>query len=75
VTVTPEDVWLLIEQGEGQSLEFKGSTVELEQAIRTLAAFANQDGGTVLIGVAPDKRITGVRGPPRAKRSRGGSPA
>lgn len=61
MTVTPEDVGRLVEQGEGQSLEFKRSTAELEQAIRTLAAFANQDGGTVLIGVAPNRRVTGAQ--------------
>jgi ATP-dependent DNA helicase RecG len=61
VPTSADELRLLIQQGEGRSLEFKRSTAELETAIRTLSAFANEDGGTVLIGVAPDGRVVGAQ--------------
>ncbi len=49
-----------IAEGEGISLEFK-STVESAQRIaRTLAAFANTRGGTLLIGVEDDGQLSGI---------------
>ncbi len=48
----------LIEQGEGETLEFK--TAFGNETIETLVAFANQKGGKVLIGVADNGRIVGV---------------
>lgn len=50
----------LIEQGEGVRLEFKRTLSSAWRIARTLAAFANTSGGTLLIGVADDGRMLGV---------------
>lgn len=50
----------LISQGEGQTLEFKRSTAEIDKAIQELVSFANTNGGTILIGVSDEGRIIGV---------------
>lgn len=68
-----EELGLLLKQERGQFLEFisaydynKGSaqkkrTDDLVREIgRFLAGMANADGGTVLIGVEPDKSVTGL---------------
>lgn len=58
--MTPEDLQILIAQGEGQRLEFKRSLAELETGARAVAAMANSDGGHVLFGVRDDGVILGV---------------
>jgi len=58
--MTPEELQILIAQGEGQRLEFKRSLAELETGARALAAMANSDGGHVLFGVRDDGAISGV---------------
>ncbi len=50
----------LIEQGESTRLEFKRTISSAHRIARTLAAFANTSGGTLLIGVADDGKILGV---------------
>lgn len=50
----------LIAQGEGARLEFKRSISAAHRIARTLVAFANTSGGTLLIGVADDGTIAGV---------------
>jgi ATP-dependent DNA helicase RecG len=49
----------LVASGEGSQLEFKPSTGELREALQTLCAFLNGDGGTVIFGVRPDGTIIG----------------
>ena len=46
-------------QGESTTLEFKRSTGELRDAMRTVGAFLNGCGGIVLFGIRPDGRIEG----------------
>ena len=58
--MTIEELQAVIAQGEGQQLEFKRSLAELETAVRTLAAFANTEGGTVLFGVRQSGEIVGM---------------
>lgn len=58
--MTEPDLLSLIAQGEGEMLEFKRSAAELDQAVKTVAAFANTRGGIVLIGVSPDSSIKGI---------------
>ncbi len=48
----------LIAAGESQTLEFKASFDKV--SIETLVAFANAQGGTVLIGVADSGRVQGI---------------
>jgi len=51
----------LIEQGESQQLDFKFEISDSRKIARTLCAFANTDGGILLIGVKDNGRIAGVR--------------
>lgn len=51
----------LVRRGESSSLEFKLKTNHPEKIIRGIVAFANTHGGTMLIGVADDKRIPGLK--------------
>ncbi|WP_020599219.1 AlbA family DNA-binding domain-containing protein [Spirosoma panaciterrae] len=50
----------LIQQGEHSRLEFKRQLSSAAQIARTLAAFANTSGGTLLIGVADTGKLIGV---------------
>lgn len=51
----------LIEQGEHQQLDFKFEVNDSKKIARTLSAFANTDGGRLLIGVKDNGNISGVR--------------
>ena len=51
----------LISQGEGERLEFKKKTTHPTRIARTLASLANTHGGQVLVGVADDGQVVGVR--------------
>lgn len=51
----------LISGGEGQKLDFKYCISDSRKIARTLSAFANTDGGTLLIGVRDNGSIAGVR--------------
>jgi len=50
----------LIKQGEHQTLDFKHSITDSKKIARSLVAFANTDGGTLLIGVKDNGSIVGV---------------
>jgi predicted HTH transcriptional regulator len=50
----------LIREGEHQQLDFKHSINDAKKIARSLAAFANTDGGTLLIGVRDNGTIAGV---------------
>src|SRR5271169_3490784 len=54
------DVNLLIEEGEGFTIEFKRKISSAEKIARALIAFANTKGGTILFGVDDDGSILGV---------------
>jgi predicted HTH transcriptional regulator len=47
--------------GEGVSLDFKKTITSCEKIARTMVSFANNKGGRLLIGVADDGTITGVK--------------
>jgi hypothetical protein len=51
----------LIRQGEGQTLEFKFEIADAKKIARTLVAFANTSGGTILVGVKDNGAIAGMR--------------
>src|SRR5262245_49973263 len=67
-----EEIGLLLKQERGQFLEFisaydyrRGRQKKREEdlareVVRILSGMANADGGTVLIGVEPDKSVTGI---------------
>lgn len=48
-----------VEQGESETQEFKLSTGQRTEAVRTLCAFLNHRGGRVLFGVDPQGCIVG----------------
>lgn len=51
----------LILEGENVSLDFKKTISKAEKIAKTLVAFANNRGGKLLIGVADDGSIKGVK--------------
>ncbi|MDZ7691631.1 MAG: ATP-binding protein [Balneolaceae bacterium] len=56
------DVKNLAQTGEGTYLEFKRTIPSAEKIAREIAAFANTNGGTLLVGVDDDKSLVGVKG-------------
>jgi len=53
----------LVSKGENQSLEFKRKASHPEKITHELIAFANTQGGTLLIGVDDNRSIPGVKYP------------
>lgn len=51
----------LIEEGEHQQLDFKFAVNDSKKIARSLSAFANTDGGKLLIGVKDNGKPAGVR--------------
>ena len=51
----------LIAEGENQKLDFKYCVSDSRKIARTLSAFANTDGGRLLIGVRDNGSIAGIR--------------
>jgi predicted HTH transcriptional regulator len=51
----------LIAAGENQYLDFKYCVSDSRKIARTLSAFANSDGGRILIGVRDNGSIAGIR--------------
>jgi predicted HTH transcriptional regulator len=51
----------LIEEGENQQLDFKYCVSDSRKIARTLSAFANSDGGRILIGVRDNGSIAGIK--------------
>ncbi len=58
----PDDVLLLIKQGEGELVEWKDSRILTNPAklARSMTALANHKGGLILIGVKDDGTIEGM---------------
>ena len=54
-------LYRLIAQGEHQQQDFKYEISDVRKIARTLSAFANTDGGRLLIGVKDNGKIAGVR--------------
>lgn len=57
----PSYIKTLINEGEHQQLDFKFGVNDSKKIARTLAAFANTDGGRLLLGVKDNGAIAGVR--------------
>ena len=51
----------LIFNGESETLDFKQTITSCEKIAKTMVSFANNRGGRLLIGVADDGRIKGVK--------------
>lgn len=54
------DIVEIIKQGENSAIEFKSANVKPESIAKEIIAFANMNGGIILIGVEDDQTITGV---------------
>ena len=52
--MTEIEIQKLIDINETQTTEFKKSTAEKEQICQTICAFANSEGGIILVGIKPD---------------------
>ncbi|SDK70921.1 Putative DNA-binding domain-containing protein [Catalinimonas alkaloidigena] len=50
----------LIRQGENSQLDFKKTITHREKIAKTIVSFANNRGGTILVGVRDDRQITGI---------------
>lgn len=48
-------------QGEGQHLDFKYAINDSKKIARSMSAFANADGGSLLLGVKDNGKIAGIR--------------
>ncbi|MBK6962840.1 MAG: ATP-binding protein [Bacteroidales bacterium] len=57
----PTHIQKLISEGEHQQLDFKFGITDSKKIARSLAAFANTDGGRLLLGVKDNGAIAGVR--------------
>ena len=53
----------LLRAGEGAKLEFKRDGVRAEQVAKEIVAFANMNGGRILLGVEDDGTVTGIERP------------
>ena len=56
-----KDLQRLIDKGESQILDFKYCISDSKKIAKTLAAFANTDGGKLLIGVRDNGSIAGIQ--------------
>ncbi len=53
----------LVQEGEGQHLEFKHKAADPQKIMREIVAFSNCEGGILLIGVDDDGTVRGVKNP------------
>ncbi|MFN0189951.1 MAG: RNA-binding domain-containing protein [Bacteroidia bacterium] len=51
----------IIDQGEGDMLDFKKEISNAHRIAKTMVSFANHHGGTLLVGVRDDGSISGVK--------------
>lgn len=59
--MTLQDVRALAAKGEGLKIEFKKKAAFPEKIVREVVAFANTEGGDLLIGVDDDGTVSGTR--------------
>ena len=57
------ELYKLVAEGEGQHLEFKHKIAHPEKVVREMIAFANTEGGTILIGVDDNHELVGLKYP------------
>ena len=59
--MTARELETLVRQGEGPRLEFKRKVNHVEKILREVVAFANAEGGELLVGVSDDGELAGVK--------------
>ena len=52
------ELQLILEEGEGYSIEFKESLANID---REIVAFANSSGGRIFLGITDDDKIKGIQ--------------
>ena len=60
LAVNASDLRRLIFAGEGRTIDFKKTITHPHKLAKSLAAFANTEGGYLLIGVMDDRQIIGI---------------
>ena len=58
--MTPSELAELLRNGEDSTVEFKRDDIQNHELAKELVAFLNLEGGTVLLGVEDDGRISGT---------------
>lgn len=58
--MTQESILELIKKQEDSKLEFKLDSIQPQELAAEIVAFANLDGGIIVLGVSDDKKIIGV---------------
>ena len=53
-------IFALLEDDEKENVEFKTSLSEIGEILKTISAFSNKRGGTILVGVNNDRDVVGV---------------
>lgn len=53
-----EELQQILEEGEGQRIEFKESLANLD---KELVAFANASGGRIFVGITDGRKINGAK--------------
>jgi ATP-dependent DNA helicase RecG len=61
--LTVTELLELLRNGESSGVEFKRDTIEIQDLAKELVAFANFQGGSVLLGVEDDGSISGITRP------------
>jgi len=61
--MTTRDLIALVDKGEGQRLEFKKKVDYPEKVLKEIVAFANTDGGDLLIGIEDNGLVSGLNNP------------
>jgi predicted HTH transcriptional regulator len=61
--MTLRELKSLVARGESNSLEFKRKVMHPEKIVREIVAFANTNGGKLLIGIGDEGSIPGVKFP------------
>src|SRR5262245_44781750 len=54
------EIEFLLKQPESKTLEFKSNLSGLQSILKTIVAFANTSGGTLIIGRSPEGMVAGV---------------
>ncbi|MGR3913792.1 MAG: putative DNA binding domain-containing protein [Gammaproteobacteria bacterium] len=60
-TILKSDLLEMIARGEGATIEFKRDDIRPEDLSKTVIAFANMNGGRILLGVADDGTPVGIQ--------------
>ena len=54
-------IYQYLQSGEGDQLDYKQTITSASKIAKTMSAFANHKGGTLLVGVKDNRKVCGVR--------------